>query len=260
MAAQGDSGILYGNLTSYHHMCRFNSGPFALHPLLRPYAYYWRVEPNVRFTCRITYDPFTAMRAAGKKYGYIMALWEIPATVPSLYRVISEYKSLRKIPTSQLWRAFTKPTSWLPWPLREWFLGGRDGFNAQGDAWNLCHFWSNFEIASLDFFRSEEYQALFRYLDLAGGFYYERWGDAPVHSLAAAALLRPEELHHFADFGYQHEPYQFCPYEVVGEEGVAADLSKVPESEARNLGCDCECDDMTVVKPICLNGIKRTVL
>jgi hypothetical protein len=34
-----------------------------------------------------------------------------------------------------------------------------------------------------------------------GGFYYERWGDAPVHTLAAAMLLKPEQLHHFSDVG-----------------------------------------------------------
>ena len=80
MAAQGAAGILYGNSTSYHHMCRFNSGMFFDHPLLQQYKWYWRVEPDVRFTCRITYDPFVAMSQHKKKYGYIMALWEIPET------------------------------------------------------------------------------------------------------------------------------------------------------------------------------------
>jgi len=46
--------------------------------------------------------------------------------------------------------------------------------------YNLCHFWSNFEIASLDFWRGEAYMKYFETLDKAGGFYYERWGDAPV--------------------------------------------------------------------------------
>ena len=33
--------------------------------------------------------------------------------------------------------------------------------------------WSNFEIADLDFWRSEAYTAYFNYLDRHGGFYYE---------------------------------------------------------------------------------------
>lgn len=46
--------------------------------------------------------------------------------------------------------------------------------DASGDAWNLCHYWNNFEIADLDFFRSKEYREFFDYLDPKGGFYYER--------------------------------------------------------------------------------------
>lgn len=30
----GDSGVLFGNMESYHHMCRFQSGFFFDHPLL----------------------------------------------------------------------------------------------------------------------------------------------------------------------------------------------------------------------------------
>ena len=33
--------------------------------------------------------------------------------------------------------------------------------------------WSNFEIADMDFWRSEAYQAYFDYLESKGGFYYE---------------------------------------------------------------------------------------
>jgi alpha 1,2-mannosyltransferase len=33
--------------------------------------------------------------------------------------------------------------------------------------------WSNFEIADLDFWRSEAYMKYFEYLDAQGGFYYE---------------------------------------------------------------------------------------
>lgn len=80
IAAQGKAGVLHANETSYHNMCRFNSGFFFDHPLLQRYKWYWRVEPNVRFSCRITYDPFVAMAAHKKQYGYITALWELDDT------------------------------------------------------------------------------------------------------------------------------------------------------------------------------------
>ena len=79
----------------------------------------------------------------------------------------------------------------------------------EGD-YNLCHFWSNFEIADLNFWRGEAYTKYFEYLDQKGGFYYERWGDAPVHSLAAALFLNMDELHWFHDIGYKH--VRFSPF------------------------------------------------
>lgn len=71
--------------------------------------------------------------------------------------------------------------------------------------------WSNFEIADMDFWRSEAYMKYFEYLDSKGGFYYERWGDAPVHSIAASLLLHKEKIHFFDQIGYRHHPFEHCP-------------------------------------------------
>jgi mannosyltransferase len=78
-------------------------------------------------------------------------------------------------------------------------------------AYNLCHFWSNFEIGDLNFFRSQVYLDYFQYLSDAGGFYYERWGDAPVHSIAAALFLDKNEIMHFDEIGYTHVPFFTYP-------------------------------------------------
>lgn len=103
-----------------------------------------------------------------------------------------------------------------------------------GDTYNLCHFWSNFEIASMDFWRGEAYSQFFDYLDSTGGFYYEvrlvqstfmfasihsftdrhwiqRWGDAPVHSMGVALFARKDQIHFFDNIGYEHAPYTHCP-------------------------------------------------
>ncbi len=80
-----------------------------------------------------------------------------------------------------------------------------------GRDYNLCHFWSNFEIGNLNFLRSKEYRAYFDHLDKANGFFLERWGDAPVHSLAAAMFLNRSQVHHFSDIGYRHNSFTHCP-------------------------------------------------
>ena len=39
----------------------------------------------------------------------------------------------------------------------------------------------------------------------------QRWGDAPVHSIAAALFAKKEQIHFFDDIGYEHNPYTHCP-------------------------------------------------
>ena len=51
----------------------------------------------------------------------------------------------------------------------------------------------------------------FEHLESEGGFYYERWGDAPVHSIGVSLLARKDQIHFFKDIGYRHEPFQHCP-------------------------------------------------
>ncbi|KAJ4994354.1 glycolipid 2-alpha-mannosyltransferase [Stagonosporopsis vannaccii] len=260
------AGIVYSGTESYHHMCRFQSGFFYDHPALQPYKWYWRVEPDISFTCAITYDPFVGMEKHGKIYGYTIALWENGRTAASLFRKLSAYKSAMNYPTTSLWTAMMAAST-MPWPFR-YLLALLRNRDAKGDLWNMCHFWSNFEIADMDFFRSQQYRDMFRFLDEDGGFYYERWGDAPVHSLAAALLLRPEQVHHFSDFGYRHADFQYCtfaPTEKESRRGVlvpnAGQVGKTGLFPREELGCKCVCDpDIAIIDGTCFNRIKSTVM
>jgi alpha 1,2-mannosyltransferase len=56
----------------------------------------------------------------------------------------------------------------------------------------------------MNLWRSPAYQAFFELLESKGGFYYERWGDAPVHSIAAALLQSRNQIHFFDEIGYAH--------------------------------------------------------
>jgi mannosyltransferase len=67
--------------------------------------------------------------------------------------------------------------------------------NVAANGYSTCHFWSNFEIADLDFWRSDVYNAYFDHLDRTGGFFYERWGDAPVHSVALGLFAENAKIH-----------------------------------------------------------------
>jgi hypothetical protein len=39
----------------------------------------------------------------------------------------------------------------------------------------------------------------------------QRWGDAPVHSLAAGLFLPKSKIQFFDEIGYEHSPYTHCP-------------------------------------------------
>ncbi|KAK9464526.1 nucleotide-diphospho-sugar transferase [Lipomyces arxii] len=197
--------VIYAGSMSYRHMCRYNSGFFYRHELLANYDYYWRVEPAVEYYCDINYDPFELMRTNDKLYGFVMAMYEYDVTIKTLW---DETKSFIK----------SHPQYLAPDNALDFFVDGgrasRRGDTEIKGTYNLCHFWSNFEIANLNLWRSQAYSEYFAHLDKAGGFYYERWGDAPIHSLAAGLFLPKSKIHHFGDIGYRHAPYSRCPQDI----------------------------------------------
>ncbi|MCJ1453118.1 alpha 1,2-mannosyltransferase 2.4.1 [Mycoblastus sanguinarius] len=184
--------IIYGDSTSYRHMCRFESGFFFRQPLMNEYEWYWRVEPSIKLFCDISFDPFKYMADHGKKYSFVLSLYEYAETIPTIWDSTKKFMKLHPehIPEENSMK-------WL----------SDDG----GETYNHCHFWSNFEVGNLNWLRSQAYLDFFDVLDKDGGFFYERWGDAPVHSIAAGILLKPEEIHFFEDIGYWHVPFTHCP-------------------------------------------------
>lgn len=103
------------------------------------------------------------MEKHNKKYGFVVTLLELKETIPTLWQYVLDYAKSRRIDISS-----EKSNLLFPY-----FVDKNTG------DFNLCHFWSNFEIASLDLWRSPEYRDFFHYLDQTGNFFYERWGDAP---------------------------------------------------------------------------------
>ena len=205
-AEMREKKIIYGDSVSYRHMCRFESGFFYRHPLLADYDWYWRVEPDIRLHCDIDYDVFKFMADNNKKYAFTISIKEYEATIPTLWQTTRDFMALHP--------------EYLPENNMLDFVSDDGGLS-----YNLCHFWSNFEIASLDLWRGEAYSAYFDYLDKAGGFFYERWGDAPVHSIAASLFLERDQIHHFGDLGYFHVPFHQCPID-----------------DNTRLGNRCDCD------------------
>ncbi|KAL0568552.1 hypothetical protein V5O48_013431 [Marasmius crinis-equi] len=149
-------------------------------------------EPDVHFHCDVNFDPFLYMEDHNKVYGFTITMYEFRKTIPTLWGHVRDFIKLHP--------------EYVAEDNAMGFLS-EDG----GQTYNLCHFWSNFEIADMNFWRGEAYTAFFDYLESKGGFYYERWGDAPVHSIAAALFARKDQIHFFDEIGYEHSPYTHCP-------------------------------------------------
>ncbi|KAI5806772.1 nucleotide-diphospho-sugar transferase [Peziza echinospora] len=184
--------VIYGDSVSYRHMCRFESGFFFRQEALKEYDYYWRVEPNIKLFCDLDYDPFVFMRDHNKTYGFTLSLREYESTIKTLWATVKDFMAAHPEHIAK-----DNSMQWLS--------------NDNGHSYNLCHFWSNFEIGDLNFWRSKAYIDFFEHLDKAGGFFYERWGDAPVHSIAAALMLPKDKIHFFHDIAYWHNPFTHCP-------------------------------------------------
>lgn len=138
-------------------------------------------------------DPFIEMQNNNKTYGFTIAVKELRETVPNIFRYAAAYKRKHKLKSKGLWEMFlenphkdeeeAKPEEKKQDKLPEEILQTDPGENnfkevdpesMEGESYNMCHFWSNFEIARLDWFRSKEYEDFFNVMDRSGGFWTER--------------------------------------------------------------------------------------
>lgn len=125
-----EAGVGYGDSLSYRHMCRFESGFFFRHPLLQPYDYYWRVEPEINFYCDLPYDPFQFMQDNRKHYGFVLAFEEFANTIPTLWDHVKTF--LAKYPQHVSHNNSMALIS-----------------NDAGETYNNCHFVSRCFLVSL---------------------------------------------------------------------------------------------------------------
>ena len=129
------------------------------------------------------------MAQTNKTYGFTIAVKELKETVPNIFRYASAYKRVNNITSKGLWEMFIEPESAeakeepkMENDLPEDILGADsmkslpdiDGEAMFNEKYNMCHFWSNFEIARLDWFRSKAYEDFFQMMDRSGGFWMER--------------------------------------------------------------------------------------
>lgn len=192
----------YGNSESYRRMCRFFAGPVFLTKALEPYTWAWRMDSHVRYLCDITEDPIDRLERINGTYGYALRMTELMYTVPTLWDTVKNYATEQNLwpHLERHWNL--KPDSRMP---------------------RVCHYWNNLEATRLEFFRGPVYQNYFKAIDQSGGFFYERWGDAPIRTFALMLLATPNHIIQFDDIGYQHPWWYKCPAVCPGRSECTPD-------------------------------------
>jgi hypothetical protein len=168
------------------------------------------------------------MEQHNKTYGFVIAIKELVETVPNLFRYVSAYKRQNNFKSKGLWEMFLKeqPQEEKPKPVEspqslpdevlemdpveKEELPEIDPEGMEGESYNMCHFWSNFEIARLDFFRSKEYEDFFNMMDRSGGFWAER-----VCPIFQRVLTSSGVMHRFIHWAQEF----FCllPKSIISE-------------------------------------------
>jgi len=182
--------MLYDYSISYRHMCRFFGGKLFQHPALLPYRYYWRLDATSHYITPIHYDLFEYMEAKQIVYGFNMIFPEnIREKASGIWDVTQKYLQIKNYSKSPMMDLVLEDNIYTTW-----------------------HFWDNFEIVKLSFYRDSFYQDWFELIDNAFGIYTHRWGDAPIHSVAVLAFIHNEtKIHYFDDIGYEHLIAYRCP-------------------------------------------------
>jgi len=171
-----------------------------LSPPITNYRYYWRVEPEAYYHCDVDFDPFTFMRENKKTYRFVLTLPEEPRSIESLSPTVKELLSQH-------------PEYMVPDNVMNFLSDNGD------DDYNSCLFFNNFEIADVNLWRGEAYTAFFNYLDHNGGFYYQRWGDAPVPTIGASLFGGRDGVQYFREIGCEPYPFTHCPQDDMWERG-----------------------------------------
>jgi len=162
--------------------------------------------------CAYEVDPFAIMLEKGYKYAYWLYFYDNNLkTGQTLWRAVGDYINWKKITPKS---GFSNLAAHFPSPVQGEFH--RVSFllllsfsplqqpTAHISPTTQCHYWNNAEIMDLSFFRSQEYQQFFTFLDHSGGFFEYRWGDALVRTMGVNLLLEESQIHHFQDLAYAH--------------------------------------------------------
>lgn len=188
----------------YRAMTRWRSGPVFLEPALAEFDYAMTLDTDSYFPAVVKADPFEFLQ----KHGLIAAFphlgRESASVVVNFMHYFLLYCKLKGLH-----------------PRRTRMIAALIETNYK---WYQQCLMLDMEVLRLDWFRSDAYQDMFRYMDSTGGFWLYRWGNNPFRTFAVTLLLEDGNVRSL-DLPYAHQDFCSCgpgaaPCEWNAERGL----------------------------------------
>ncbi|CAB4255825.1 similar to Saccharomyces cerevisiae YDR483W KRE2 Alpha1,2- mannosyltransferase of the Golgi involved in protein mannosylation [Maudiozyma barnettii] len=258
------SGIEYGDSQFFRSLNRYLVGYLWKEPFLGNFDWYWRIEPGLELLCDIDYDLFRWMQDRNQVFGFALSYMEPhKEVVEKLWDIFkkfaNEFKNKKEIVDFEK-NNFQFNTEFKDLPkekdekkrkkLEE--EAAKHGIGTGSSEYNKCQYVSSFQLANLNFFRSQPFMDLFERLDKEGGFYYHRWSASSVHTMAINLLLRKNQLYFFDNIGFKLSTDSMASSSQFSS--ISRNFYNCPIDDATYREYNCNCDqglDFTFMKDSC---------
>lgn len=167
-------------------------------PVMEHYDYAMTLDTDGYFTENVPLDPIRRMHDEGRVYAWSHLLPDQAGAVRHFWNFSLLYFHLKG-----LLNTGASGTDFRNRPMIEPFIRPQD------QEWSLNLYMNDIELVRLSFFRGEQYQSYFRYLDSLDGFFLYRWGDHALRTMAVGMFLQPEEVFQMP-VPYAHQAYCQC--------------------------------------------------
>lgn len=167
----------------YRHMCRFFAGEVFKQKVLEKYEYIWRLDTDSFILEEISNSVFIKMKDNDCDYGYINIQNDHEGVIKNLWDTCYEYfKSVGDF---------------------------KHFFETDKDKHFRKVYYTNFEIFNMSWFKSDEYQSFYKFIDESAGIYKYRWGDHILRYIALNCLSSPNKCLFYNDIKYYHSELYF---------------------------------------------------
>lgn len=189
----------------HRHMCRFYAVELFDRLEALGYDWFFRMDDDSFLHSPIDYDLFAFMEERNLTYGYRVDVLEAPRCSRGFAELVHAYALAEGIDLSGFQHARVSIGRRLQvFAEAVWHELRRAPARAPSQPYAHWCYYNNFFITPLAFWKSEPVQQFLRFLDRSGGIYRYRWNDLLIQSAAVQLFLRPEQIHKFTDWSYEH--------------------------------------------------------